>query len=213
MITGLSKKQQKDVAKLTNTFSFEKACEESKSAKVINIGGAKVVSFPKVIKHKTVRDYRDVGFAANPRKCGNYKKHLKKRTVARVVKRKRIGRHKSPSISKLKKKADAVFSNFIRARDNWTCVLCGRKEIVQCGHLIKRGKAATRYDEINCHCLCSICNFKDQYETWHYATWFIKEYGATMFKDLVEKSKGIKQMKRQDYLDLIEKYASNPAKD
>jgi hypothetical protein len=114
-----------------------------------------------------------------------------------------------PSISSLKKKADLIFSNFIRARDNWTCVLCGRKEIVQCGHLIKRGKMATRYDEVNCHCLCSICNFKDQYEPQHYTRWFVKNYGALMYEDLVDRSKGIKQMKRIDYEGIIKKYGSN----
>ncbi len=116
-------------------------------------------------------------------------------------------RTKLPSISRLKRKADALFSVFIRNRDKNICVVCGSTKNVQCGHLIKRGKMSTRYDELNCHALCAVCNYLDQYEPWHYTNWFIKKYGAPLYQELYNKSKRLKQMKRLDYEDLIEKYS------
>ena len=169
------------------------------------------VSFPKPKKppKKTMRDY---ALYAGIKKVLKNKQAIKDRIAKYHTTSVKVGRkHKKrlPSISSLKKKADAVFSIFIRNRDGNKCVLCNSTDRVQCGHLIKRGKMATRYDEVNCHCLCSICNFKDQYEPQHYTRWFVKNYGALMYEDLVDRSKGIKQMKRIDYEGIIKKYGSN----
>lgn len=112
-------------------------------------------------------------------------------------------RTRLPSIGTLKRKADLLFSNFIRNRDKWKCVVCGATENIQNGHLIKRGKMGTRYDEDNCHALCSSCNYRDQYEPQHYTNWFIKNYGAPLYDKLYEKSRKLCQMKRRDFNDLI----------
>jgi hypothetical protein len=113
-----------------------------------------------------------------------------------------------PSLSSLKRKADSLFSKFIINRDK-KCVLCNSTYNLTNGHLIKRGNMSTRYDEINCHCLCSKCNFKDwKVRSYHdvYIAWFIKSYGTPFYYNLVNKI-GIKQMKRQDYLEIIKKYS------
>lgn len=158
-------------------------------------------SYPKplkVVKHKAVRNYRDEGYQ-NPTKAI---KTWKARKMARK------GKKRLPSIKSLKTKADATFSIWIRARDKNTCVICHSRENIQCGHLIKRGKMATRYNELNCHALCSSCNYKDNFEPQHYLSWFLLEHGKDWYIYLVNFSKVIKQMKRIDFEEIIKKYGS-----
>ena len=152
------------------------------------------------------------------------KKALKSRQAIkdRIAKYKRVhplgakkkkSKHKLPSIKSLKLRADKVFSIFIRNRDNNKCSLCGSTTNIQCGHLIKRGKMSTRYNVWNCHALCSGCNYKDNFEPQHYISWFLHKEGEVAYLSLVELSKEIKQMKRQDFLDIIKKYENNPTTD
>jgi hypothetical protein len=129
----------------------------------------------------------------------------KQRVVARPAKSKR---KRLPSIKRLKARADACFSIFIRNRDNNKCVLCNSHKDIQCGHLIKRGKMSTRYNEMNCNALCSSCNYKDNFEPQHYTNWFIKRYGAEQYSQLVMLSTVITQIKRLGFEKLIKKYAS-----
>jgi 5-methylcytosine-specific restriction endonuclease McrA len=116
-------------------------------------------------------------------------------------------------ISVLKKKADKVFSDFIRQRDNGTCFTCGCvkdwKE-QQNGHYISRSCLALRYDETNCHCQCVACNvFKGGNYT-AYAVKMMEKYGANKLKELEEIKRdsmaNIKKYGKEFYLDIIEKY-------
>ena len=82
---------------------------------------------------------------------------------------------KKPTVSKLKKKLDTIFSQFIRLRNKnedelVACFTCDRTKHwkqQQCGHFQRREKMSTRFDETNCQVQCVTCNvFKDgeQYE-------------------------------------------------
>lgn len=115
---------------------------------------------------------------------------------------------KSYSVRKriAKQKADAIFSKYIRARDGNKCVLCGSEYMVQCGHLIKRGKHAVRYDLLNCHAQCSRCNMLHNYEPDHYINWFIRKFSADMYTDLYEKSLERCSRGLKEYEELIQKY-------
>lgn len=67
---------------------------------------------------------------------------------------------------KVVKKLDAVFSEYIRVRNcdgegYCTCITCGDRyhwRDMTCGHYVKRGNMATRYDLQNCGEQCSTCN-------------------------------------------------------
>ncbi|KKL81010.1 hypothetical protein LCGC14_1999020 [marine sediment metagenome] len=61
------------------------------------------------------------------------------------------------TISKIKKKADKVFSEYIRKRDKNICFTCN-KEGNQAGHYISRRYNNTRYNDVNVHCQCVSCN-------------------------------------------------------
>ncbi len=72
---------------------------------------------------------------------------------------------KKPSRSKLVKKLDAVFSQYIRLKDSVgeiaTCFTCGKKDHwkkLQNGHFQSRKHYATRWDEQNCQVQCAGCN-------------------------------------------------------
>lgn len=67
------------------------------------------------------------------------------------------------------KPEDLIFSRAIRARDNWTCVKCGRvhewwfnekgeavSSTLDNSHFFKRALWATRFDPENCDALCKI---------------------------------------------------------
>lgn len=149
---------------------------------------------------------------------------MKKRSVARMVKKPRrmtqvrrkgkktskIARKRLPSIKSLKTKADNLFSLYVRGRDK-KCVMCQTANNLTAGHLIKRGKMATRYDENNVFALCATCNFRDFHDSaYHdrFIQWYINRFGAKRYSCLVDKSWKIKQMKRQDFMDIISKYAN-----
>lgn len=137
-------------------------------------------------------------------------KRKKTKRIKRVKRTKRIKRIKLPSIKSLKRKADKVFSAFIRNRDK-RCVLCNSVKGLSAGHLIKRGKMATRYDENNVFGLCSSCNFRDFMEqSYHdfFISWYIKKFGASSFIDLVEKSRKTIKANRLFFENIIKKYGS-----
>jgi hypothetical protein len=67
---------------------------------------------------------------------------------------------KQPAIKTLRKKADALWSRLIRARDG-ACRRCGRQPdeiILQAAHVISRRYKAIRWDERNGVALCVGCH-------------------------------------------------------
>lgn len=80
-----------------------------------------------------------------------------------------------------RKKLDAVFSKFIRARDGGQCYTCPKKDDpkrMQCGHFVPRQYLAVRYDEINCHCQCYACNMLYNGQPSKFALNLERDYGV-----------------------------------
>lgn len=88
-----------------------------------------------------------------------------------------------------------AFSLYIRTRDKFRCVLQDIPEhtctgtSLQAGHVIPRGKRATKYDELNVHAQCAGSNKQHKYYPELYNGWFIMKYGGNTYLDLVLKSK------------------------
>jgi len=57
----------------------------------------------------------------------------------------------------LLRRADAVFSQYIRHRDG-RCMKCGSGERLQCAHIISRRYRGPRWDTGNAVCLCARCH-------------------------------------------------------
>jgi len=115
---------------------------------------------------------------------------------------------KLPSLPKLIKKADLIFSAWIRARDK-KCVTQGPycSDNLQCSHLIRRGKRSVRFSEINCNCQCAHCNYLHNYEPHHYTNWFIKKYGNEVYEKLCQEANTIKKFSRSELEVIINRYS------
>lgn len=108
------------------------------------------------------------------------------------------------SISSLKKKADQVFSKWVRAREPY-CVTCGSRNNLQAGHYVSRSWNALRYSEVNVHTQCSGCNIFKRGNMDEYARFLIKKYGPGILNQLAKK-KVVHQFTRSELETLISKY-------
>jgi hypothetical protein len=108
---------------------------------------------------------------------------------------------------KLIKKLDKVFGDYIKKRDNYTCVLCGSKERVQCGHLLTRAAYSTRWDEEGCFAQCFKCNYTHEFRPYPFYQWFIKKFGQEKLDDLYFRHKQVVKFKNFQLEELIEKYS------
>lgn len=109
-------------------------------------------------------------------------------------------------LSALTKKADRVFSEYIRKRDTTTyiqdgegmsisagmCITCQRvvptqgKGTGHAGHFIERGCKLTRFDPRNVHLQCVSCNTYKSGEQWKHGRAIERLYGEAVVKELEE---------------------------
>jgi len=115
--------------------------------------------------------------------------------------------------SKLVKKLDAVFSQYIRlsASDkdgNCTCVTCGKVahwkgEGQQAGHFISRSAYSTRWDKDNVKVQCVGCNvyrYGEQFK-------FSLHLGKKLSQELLDKSRIITKFTSYELEEMLEHYS------
>jgi hypothetical protein len=94
----------------------------------------------------------------------------------------------SKELSKLKKRADTIWSKYIRYRDGevkngeWQslCITCQQwkpLKSMQCGHFVSRTCNLLRYDEENTNAQCVGCNMFKGGEQYEYARQLDLKYG------------------------------------
>jgi hypothetical protein len=120
---------------------------------------------------------------------------------------------KKLTVSQLKKKADKVFSLYIRTRDSLNgiaeCITCGaRKPIaeMQNGHFISRRVNSLRYDELNCNAQCYSCNVMRYGEQYAYAKALDMKYGDGTAQKLHDRRFETHKFTVQELLNIIEEY-------
>jgi hypothetical protein len=120
---------------------------------------------------------------------------------------------KKPSRSKLVKKLDAVFSQYIRLKDSVggyaTCFTCGKKDHwkkLQNGHFQSRKHYATRWDEQNCQVQCAGCNVFRYGEQFLFAKYLDERFYAGLSDELYFKSKQIVKFSNIEIEEMILKY-------
>ena len=115
----------------------------------------------------------------------------------------------SVSRKKIVSRLDAVFSQYIRQRDNGICFTCGAKKDwkeMQCGHFYTRGRYPTRWDEINCHCQCYRCNIALKGNYINYTKKMIDLYGREAVDELERKSLSGEKERTFELQDMIDEY-------
>lgn len=90
-------------------------------------------------------------------------------------------------------KADRVFSQYIRTRDNWTCQRCGKRyepptSALHCSHFMGRGKEATRFDEDNADAMCYGCHRYFTAQPAEHYLWQVKTKGQDKVDDIILRS-------------------------
>ena len=110
-------------------------------------------------------------------------------------------KRKLSSISKLKKKADQVFSLFIRNRDK-ACFTCNSRQNLQCGHFVSRSHNNTRYDPENSKAQCVRCNI---FLNGNYVEYAFR-LGQEKVAELRRRGRILKQFKREELIAIIKLY-------
>lgn len=126
---------------------------------------------------------------------------------------------KKPKRSTLVKKADTIFSQYIRKRyaDNngfAECFTCGKKDHwknLQCGHFMSRKFYSTRWDETNCQVQCAGCNVFRYGEQYKFGRNLDIELGNGIAEGLQQKSKQIMKYSNYELVELIEHYKKKVA--
>jgi hypothetical protein len=116
--------------------------------------------------------------------------------------------------SKLVKKLDAIFSQYIRLKDadefgNATCFTCGKIDHwkkLQNGHFQSRKHYSTRWDETNCQVQCAGCNVFRYGEQYIFSNRLDQKYGDGTARRLHIKAKEIIKYHTFELEDLILKY-------
>ena len=118
------------------------------------------------------------------------------------------------SIPSLRKKADQVFSLYIRKKyekDGFVCcITCLRsfpRGSTKGGHYLRRAIQATRYNERNVHPQCLMCNVFKHGELPKYALFLIKTYGPNILEELEIESRKLTKTSIGYYTEIIEKYS------
>ena len=120
------------------------------------------------------------------------------------------------SVSKLKKRADAVFSKYVRLRDSENgfaeCFTCGVQKPIpqmQAGHFVSRRVNILRFDEINVHAQCYSCNVMKHGDLYTYAKRLDEFHGDGTAEELHSRRFETHPFTVAELLQIIEKYKDN----
>lgn len=123
-----------------------------------------------------------------------------------------MAKAKKPTRSKLVKKLDVVFSQYIRLsnadyRGICTCVTCGREyhwKKIQAGHFISRAKYSTRWVLDNVKPQCYGCNCMQQGRQYEFSLYL----GNNLAEELLEESRKIRKFTSVELEEMILHYSS-----
>lgn len=125
---------------------------------------------------------------------------------------------KKPTRSKLVKKLDVVFSQYVRLsnadkRGYCTCVTCGKighwkTGGIQAGHFMSRKHYSTRWDERNVKPQCIACNVYRSGEQYKYSQYL----GNKLSEELHLKSQEITKFTSDELQDMIDDYSAKVKK-
>nr|DAZ32099.1 MAG TPA: NinG recombination protein [Caudoviricetes sp.] len=116
-------------------------------------------------------------------------------------------------MSRAREILDRVFSIYIRRRDcrdgTGRCISCGRPitfTTCDAGHYIPRTHTATRWNELNCHSQCIICNRLKHGNLAAYRAALVQKYGLPAVEELERSKHSVFKMSRSEMSDKINYY-------
>lgn len=109
----------------------------------------------------------------------------------------------------LKKKAWKTFADWIKKRDNYTCITCGARPDSANLHAGHFWHGVLDFDEMNINAQCNSCNHFKSGNLAIYSTYLIRKYGLEKFNDLETRHylamKG-EYRTDEDYRAIVDKY-------
>ena len=115
--------------------------------------------------------------------------------------------------SKLIKKLDSIFSQYIRRKDADNdiaqCFTCGKSDHykkLQNGHFQSRRHYSTRWDDINCQVQCAGCNVFKYGEQYIFSANLDAKYGEGTARRLHIKAQEIVKISDKELQELIKRY-------
>ncbi len=101
--------------------------------------------------------------------------------------RSKKGKPRKRKVSTLKKKLWPIFAKYIRARDRWKCISCGKYEKPgNAGHYIAKGACGAEYyfSELNVNMQCVNCNLTLEGNRHEYRKALVIKYGEDAVVDI-----------------------------
>lgn len=101
-------------------------------------------------------------------------------------------------------KRDAVFSELVRERVNWTCESCGKyypegqRMGLHCSHYVGRAHKATRWEPANAFAHCFGCHAKFEGNPGLFYRWYVERMGPYTEQAIVEKGRTITRWRTPD---------------
>lgn len=116
-----------------------------------------------------------------------------------------LKKHRDDDTGKLRKKLDDVFSKYIRGLSR-KCFTCGLPAS-QCGHFMKRGNDATRWDENNARPQCWNCNVQLEGNVDVFRKRLIDEIGLEEVAAIEVMARDVRKFSAPELQELIDKYS------
>lgn len=125
----------------------------------------------------------------------------------------KIAREKA--LKDAKNRAIDAFQMWVRYRDNWTCVVCGKhvdpnmpgaKQEMHAGHYISRKYKSLLLDPKNCNSQCRLCNGKQNWEgvDERYTRYVIDKYGVGILDYYNKKKNEVVNITHKEWEELAE---------
>ncbi len=123
----------------------------------------------------------------------------------------KINKESPDIIPTLKRKLWRLISAYVRERDNWTCITCGKvargeedHAMFDGGHYKPEGiYKSVQFDLVNVNCQCRGCNRYNHGNLGTYAEKLIEKYGLEGFCALNSRSRISKSWSEKELLTLI----------
>ena len=136
------------------------------------------------------------------------------------VRKQKLRIKKANSVSVLTKKADALWSECVKIRDNFTCRYCWKTTHLNSHHLFTRARKSTRWSIDNWITLCSGCHtlsskFSAHQTPFEFFEWLEKQEGREYIDELSLQSREVADINSellQEQIDYLTKYKDNSTK-